>query len=272
MKRCHLKGLGGAILLTCLGGGLCGCPPIYGVDTATEIVTEQAALVSNATVAVVNSNGEIRITGGAVENVVIEAEKRVDVHRNAANLDTEPEEFLAELEVLVTSDEGGVTVETVVPAGFWLQGVVAQVDYDITVPAQVPLDLEVANGGVYVDGVQGMMAIDVANGEVECLSVGGNLDITVANGSVDITHPVALAADESMACDVQNGSIEIALPAASNFDVEAYVTVGGIDTGGFDFDVNTYNLVGQHANDTVGTGGATIDLDVELGGVTFQRL
>ena len=259
-----------ALFLTAgLGLGLLGCPAI--IDSAIETVSDTATVADGGTLYVTNVNGAVSVTGADTDVVSVEARKRVDVYRTWGST-KDPEEFLADLEVRITEEDGDVTVETVVPSSLFVAGVVSNVQYTITVPHDTNLVIENTNGSIAVDDVQASVVIENVNGAVETEDTTGALDVSVTNGNADIEHEAALAAEESITVDVENGAIEVALPEDSAFDIQAETTVGGIDDGGFGFTIEPRNVTGRIVNDTVNGGGAQLDLDVEVGSIELTGL
>lgn len=259
-----------AIPLVCgLGVCLMGCPP--GVDSAFETVTATVNIAVGGSLSMENVNGAITVTGGNGNEVVIEARKRVDVYRTWGS-GAEPEEFLDDLEVLIDEDDGNVSIQTVVPSALFTSGVVSVVDYTVTVPRNIDLSIENSNGRVEVAEVTGGIVIDNVNGSVETEDTTGDLDITIANGNANIEHEDTLQTDESITVDIENGSVSISLPEDSAFDITAETTVGSISDGGFDFTVEPRNVTGRVVNDTVNGGGAQMDVDVNVGSISFRAL
>ncbi len=140
-------------------------------------------------------NGEITIMGhpGAT-SVTVSAEVRVG--SNVSRLDAET--GLDQLEVLVTDRPGEILVQTVQPG--ILDGRRYLVEYTVTVPGDMAVEVAQVNGHVTVDGLGNSLLVTVENGSVlgtVILPPGGEITLWAGNGDLDLRIPTSTSAELS---------------------------------------------------------------------------
>jgi hypothetical protein len=145
------------------------------------------------------------------------------------------------------------------------------VDYRIEVPADIALDINVADSGVEVVDMRGALKIDNDDGSIQIRGADGPLTATTDNGSIDATG----IRSEQVFADTDNGSVEIVMAAppqvlhasTDNGSVEVvlpdtadtYAVTTATDNGNVRNDVRT---------DPAST--RTIDVSTDNGNVTVR--
>jgi DUF4097 and DUF4098 domain-containing protein YvlB len=130
------------------------------------------------------------------------------------------------------------------------------------------LDMEV--GSLELDGIDGPFEISTRQKDITLTDFKHSVKITDTNGDVELrtstlpTHPIEV--------DLKKGQIELSLPAASSFQIEAASRHGEVES---DFSGPNLKVLKEGDNPTisgsVGKGGPPIRLDTEYGTVRLLR-
>jgi DUF4097 and DUF4098 domain-containing protein YvlB len=214
-----------------------------------------------------NVNGNIQVSSWVGDSAKIEAVKKVKTRDRE-----KAEKWLKELEIQVVRSDKEISVKTISPRrkyhqGFWdfLRGrrVRWSVDYTITVPVNLDLQLDTTNGNVGAGGVEGKVEAQSSNGNVritevegnalgqstngsvkikdiegdaiarstngsvELLDIAGSVQASTTNGSVK-TEIISAKLEKDCHLSTTNGSISVSLPADISVDIDARTTNGKV--------------------------------------------
>ncbi len=248
--------------------GLSGCP--RSLDEA-ELALDPIGVAFNlgGEFEVRHVNGEITVTRGTGNRIVINALKKVRVLQYMFADDRDPESFLEDeaFDISVEGQGDSVVLETLLPPA--RAGITYVVDYDIQIPHLANVDISSVNGEILVRGVEGKLTIDLDNGDIRLDEIGGEIRADLINGEMTIEHPYELLANERIQVSLVNGSVQVRLPDDSSFELDAAAENGEISNGGFDFDASGF--VTERVDETVGDGGAVIDIEVTNGEIEFEQ-
>src|ERR1051326_5462450 len=136
-------------------------------ETISQTIDKTFDVRPGARFALDNVNGHVNVTSGDQPRIRVHAVKTV-------SRADDPKGALDALRVEITSRDGGLSVHTVYPAhgsvgildflaGNWSD---AKVEYDVTVPRSMSLDVETTNGAIEVNGVSGLLKIETTNGPI----------------------------------------------------------------------------------------------------------
>lgn len=148
----------------------------------TERFSRRVKIGRDGRVSIQNIAGNITVTGGAGDDVAIEAVKRT---RGGAGQ-------LATVHILVEERPGRVDVKTDHTA----RNDRVSVDYTVSVPMSAGVDLKSISGNVKVSGVQGAVRAETISGSVTTAStpkleaaktVSGDVDLTDASADAELT-------------------------------------------------------------------------------------
>ena len=205
-----------------------------------------------------NTNGRMTVRSWDQPRVRIVAEKRVE----SRDADAAKKAF-AELRIEPTLAADGLHVVTHYPAhngGLfdWLAGsnISVNVNYEITVPRSMNVDLDNTNGNIDVSEVRGAMHVSNTNGHIELLGCGGSIDADTTNGH--IKAELDMVTGKGVHLETTNGRITVALPRSVSARVDAETTNGRINS---DLPVTTNRIEKTALRGTINGGGAT---DVRL--------
>ena len=150
----------------------------------------------------------------------------------------------------------------------WLAGtnVSMTVNYEVTVPRSMNVDLDNTNGGIDVSDVRGSMHISNTNGHIEVVRCAGDLDAETTNGHVRAELSDVTA--KGVHLETTNGRITVALPKALAARVDAETTNGRINT---DLPITTTRFEKTSLRGTINGGGnAAVKLRTTNGSIDIQ--
>lgn len=225
-------------------GGWTGNWPWFWPDKARYIVDkeffENVPVAGHSRFRLDAVNGEIVITGQPdATSVTVTAE--LIVGSNVSRQDAES--YLTRLDVLVSDLSDEIFVETAQPD--YVDGRQYIVNYTITVPSDLAVELYQVNGHVTVGNLE------------------NSLLVTVENGSVYGT--VTLPPEGEISLWTGNGDLDLRIPTSTSAELSALVGFGDITWDNLDF----LNVVqtGRLLTGTLGNGAGWIDLDTRNGNV-----
>jgi len=268
------------------------------------IPRQEAALLE-----VNNVNGSIQVSPWAVDSVKIETVKRVTApDREKA------EEWLGELEIQVMRRGKEISVETVYPRGSCPSGCLFDllrdkkvrwsVDYTISVPVNLDLQLHTTNGSVKAEGIKGEVEARSTNGTIRITEVDGSVLGQTTNGSVKIgdiqgdavarstngsvklwgiagsvrcstingnvrAEITRIRLEKSCNLSTTNGSISVSLPPEISADIDARTTDGKIRFG-LPLTVQG-ELSKRRLRGKIGQGGPLLRLRTSNGNITIEK-
>lgn len=146
----------------------------------------------------------------------------------------------------------------------------ATVEYSLTVPRKAVLEtIEMVNGSIDIDGVEGNVKATSINGEVKARGLVSEVRMSTINGSLiatfnqlDETKPISLGS--------VNGSVTLIIPSNANASIRAGTVHGGI-TNDFGLKVKHGEYVGHSMDGQIGTGGPRIKLANVNGGIKITH-
>lgn len=146
----------------------------------------------------------------------------------------------------------------------------ATVEYSLTVPRKAVLEtIELINGSIDIDGVEGDVKATSINGEVKARGLVSEVRLSTINGSLiatfnqlDETKPISLGS--------VNGSVTLVIPSNANASIRAGTVHGGISND-FGLKVKHGEYVGHSMDGQIGTGGPRIKLANVNGGIKITH-
>ncbi len=149
-----------------------------GDEEATRDYQHVVFLNNQSSLRLLGANGGVRIQG-------VEGARQVTIHANLrvrSNTRSDALEHLGRLRVDVEKAGGRVLIRTVQPKH--ADGRSYSVDYEVTMPASLALEVVNGNGPVQVKDIRAAGAVESGNGDVDLSGLHGSLEVTVGNGSV----------------------------------------------------------------------------------------
>ena len=175
-------------------------------------------------------------------------------------------ERLDEAQIDVTASEDNVRIKTEYPegnqnfrSGEGRYNNPAIVEYILTVPRKAVLEsIELVNGSLDIDGVEGDVKASSINGKVVARGLMGEAKLSTINGQL---HAVFTRLDESKPISLGsvNGGVTLIIPSDSNASIRAGTVHGGI-TNDFGLQVRHGEYVGHDLEGQIGSGGPRIKI------------
>jgi DUF4097 and DUF4098 domain-containing protein YvlB len=143
----------------------------------TEQISKTLPLGRNGTLDLQNLSGDVVVTGGAGNDVRVEATKRVRHPR-----ESEARTLLQSIEVRIEERNGNVEVRTNYPRRNWSGGV----DYTVSVPRDANVVLRSVSGDIRVSTLNGELRAESLSGDVVATSVRRVRQVKTLSGDVEI--------------------------------------------------------------------------------------
>src|SRR5215213_1370664 len=222
----------------------------------TEEFHETYPLSATGRVSLENLNGGVKIKVWDRAAVQVDAIKRA--YRR---------ERLAEAKIEVNATEENIRIKTEYPdenqnfrSDERRYENPAIVEYALTVPRKAVLEsIELVNGSLDIDGVEGNVKASSINGKVMARGLLGEAKLSTINGPLYATF-TQLDESKAIALNSVNGSVTLVIPSDSNASIRAG-TVHGSITNDFGLQVRHGEYVGHNLDGQIGTGGPRIKLD-----------
>jgi hypothetical protein len=224
----------GLLLLAVLTG--CNALDFAPLVTATKTLSEVFQTDDAPVIIVETFNGAIDVSPGKTDEVVVELTK------SASGFDQSIAEDALDgihVSMIQTGDTIHITARR---AGRWSGNAGAAVV--IAAPPKARLQLKSSNGHIICEGLQGGIEATTSNGKLEIVDGRGSLDLASSNGSIEIEADDASVtahtsngrikfqgslAESKHNFRTSNGSIDLVLPADSQFAVDGSTSNARID-------------------------------------------
>lgn len=238
----------------------------------TETIDRTFDVKAGANFVLTNVNGRITVNAWNQPRVRVVAVKEVDADRDQL------QQAMKELRVEMQPRDGGLVITTHFPKHDrdissifdWILGdhVDASVQYDITVPQNMNVEVTNTNGGIRLTGVAGKHALDTTNGRIEVMACAGSLDASTTNGNIN-AELTKVAKGQPLRFETTNGRIEVAVPADLAMDVDANTTNGSIST---DLPINTTRFSRNSMRGTINGGGTSLRMRTTNGRIAIKTI
>jgi DUF4097 and DUF4098 domain-containing protein YvlB len=216
---------------------LAGCAAVMGNQVKAEKKEQRAFTVSaQPSVIVETFNGEIHvqaITENKVEATVTKLGSGANKEAAEADLQNVNVSFTQEGETI------RIVAKRTVPKTFGSSGA----SVDLKVPAGSALSLTTQNGEIGIAGTSREVMARSSNGNIDIQGGKGKLDLSTSNGTIEIDAAEAIVNAESTngnvaftgtlskgthSLETSNGSIDLKLPATSQFQFAASTSNGSV--------------------------------------------
>ncbi|HEX6045602.1 MAG TPA: DUF4097 family beta strand repeat-containing protein [Pyrinomonadaceae bacterium] len=240
--------------------------PVQRGEELREEFHQSYPLAPTGRVSLANINGGVQIKVWDRASVQVDAIKKA--YRR---------ERLNEARIEVTSTEDNLRIKTEYPEqNQTFRGDErrydnpATVEYSLTVPRKAVLEsVELVNGSLDIDGVEGNVKASSINGKVNARGLQGEAKLSTINGPLiaNFTH-----LDESKAISLTsvNGNLTLVIPSDSNASVRAGTVHGSINND-FGLQVRHGEYVGHNLEGQIGAGGPRIKLDNVNGAININH-
>ena len=217
----------------------------------------------------------------------------------------EAEEQLKATTVEIEETHSGLVIRTRRPDKWkWFKSWRVSIDYEITVPKRVRLDLETVNGSISIppttgdaksktvngsikiSGTRGAVNAETVNGSITMNGIRGAIDAQTVNGQIDLTKirggvnaetvnssikiEIVAQTQDDIRAEAVNGRLQLSLPSDFRGHIQAESTRGHIDT---EFPITVKGRIGKSISGNLNGGnGARIRLETINGGIDIKHL
>jgi DUF4097 and DUF4098 domain-containing protein YvlB len=218
----------------CGGGGTTSGSSLFYVSESFSFELEEG---SNTNLTVLGVNGIIEVNGSAaVNSVYISGVMKV----GSSTLD-DAQLHLVDLDVVITELGTEVMVETVQPNP--ADGRQYIIEYSITIPDTMLVDVSQANGEVLIQGVESDITASQANGTIEVDSVlpyNGSIILSNGNGNISLFIPTNTSA--TLSCVSATGRVRsYNLNILDTVPPTSHSIIGTLGGGDGDISISTAN-------------------------------
>ena len=236
---------------------LLGCVTVYGGNTKN--VDRTIPLSAGGSVILETHNGSIHVRTWARPEIEIHARIEMEGWSNG------DQRRFDQTTVEIDSTSSSVRIKSKYPewnfSWGWNGGGNPQIHYTITAPATARWTIRDHNARLEMRDVQAALHLETHNGPARIVSLGGPLEINAHNGDFQVDFSTFKGAT----VDMHNGSVELALPASSKFDLRSNSHNGHLNT---DFAVLTHTMGRRHDRNIEGSvngGGPSLRLSSHNG-------
>jgi DUF4097 and DUF4098 domain-containing protein YvlB len=153
-------------------------------NSAEETVQKRFKAESVRSIQSTTDSGSIRVlpVESGPDEIRVQATKTLHGAESADTLKS----LLAEVTVQAELVNGALVLSAKNPADFEKRNISVVIDYVVTVPPRLAVDLRTGSGAISVRGVQGGSKLHSDYGSIDLRDVGANLDVSTNSGSVSI--------------------------------------------------------------------------------------
>jgi hypothetical protein len=203
-------------------------PAVASGQNETERVDRTVAIRPGGVIRLKNFSGKVTITGSTRGDVAVHAVRRA------------PRERLDHIRLEISETGSGVLIEANKKDDNWRDrnDNVVETDFDIQVPADVTLDVDVFSSDVAVKDVRGRQRVKTFSGEIDVTGAEAALDAETFSGDIEVK--LAQGASASIDFDSFSGSLHPEVPMTFRSNSRRRFR-GDIGSGGGDYHFKTFS-------------------------------
>jgi len=203
-------------------------PAVASEQRETERVDRTVPIRAGGELRLKNFSGHVTITGSNRADVVVRAVRRA------------PRERLDHIKLQILETGSGVSIDANKKDSDWTEreNNVVETEFEIQVPVDVSLVVDVFSSDVKVKDVRGRQHVKTFSGEIEVAGAEAALDAETFSG--DISVSLAQGASASVDFDSFSGSLETDVPMNYRSGNRRHVRAD-IGSGGTDYHFKTFS-------------------------------
>ena len=203
-------------------------PAVASEQNETERIDRTVPIRAGGELRLKNFSGRVTITGGNRAEVVVHAVRRA------------PRERLDHIKLQILETSSGVSIEANKKDSEWTErdNNVVDTEFEIQVPVDVALVVDVFSSDVIVKDVRGRQRVKTFSGEIEVAGAESALDAETFSG--DITVSLAQGVSASVDFDSFSGSLKTDVPMSYRSGSRRRVRAD-IGSGGTDYHFKTFS-------------------------------
>jgi hypothetical protein len=213
----------------------------------TETRDDSFSVNGTATLVVNGDNGWIKVNTGTDDEVRIQA-----TLRGIDRIDYE-----------VSQDGNTITVLAEIDQGWFISNV--GVDITITAPVSTDVELEISNGAIELNGIEGTGTLRTSNGEIVLENVKGDFEGRTSNGKIEVD-----TLEGAAFLRTSNGGLDLQEVTG---EVDAETSNGGISYSGDMIAGGDNRLITSNGNvdvELLGTPSIELDASTSNGDITSE--
>ncbi len=261
--------------------------PVSAAEKREETVEYTLDFTPGKKLSVHARNGGITLKTWARDQVFVHAEKKAE-----ASDEEGAEEMLETTTIEIKETDSGIEIRTKHPDNKWkiFKNWNISVNYTVTVPQSVSLNLEAVNGSISVPSTTGNVKSETVNGSIKINGTRGAIDAETVNGKINLTEiiggikaetvngsieiAIAEQIQDNIRAEAVNGGLQLSLPSDFQGRIQAESTIGHIDT---EFPIVVKGRVSGRISkslkgDLNGGKGPNIKLQTLNGGIDIKQL
>ena len=255
--------------------GLCLLPVGSGAGKSVEeeVVERSVEFSPRGRLTIVNVNGDISVKSWDRNEVKMKAVKRARAESEDA-----ARKLLNETTVQFERTEQGIDIRTDAPKKQGRNRSVS-VDYTVTVPKVIDLELKTVNGTIDVKDISGAVDAKTTNGRIGLTGIVGSMQAKTTNGKIGLSEVLG-----PINVKTTNGSIQVAVGGSGEqqHEIRAATTNGGIEVTlpkgmkvngkiNTDFPVTVKGLIRKSVDGVINGGGELIHLKTVNGSIRLKE-
>jgi hypothetical protein len=203
-------------------------PTVASAQNETERVDRTVSIRAGGQLRLKNFSGRVTITGSNRADIVVHAGRRATRDR------------LDHIKLEIVETGSGVSIEANKKDSGWTErdNNVVDTEFEIQVPADVALDVEVFSSSVFVKEVRGRQRIHTFSGEIDVTGAEAAIDAETFSG--DIGVKMVQGASASVDFDSFSGELRSDVPMTTRMASRRRVTAE-IGAGGTDYHFKTFS-------------------------------
>jgi DUF4097 and DUF4098 domain-containing protein YvlB len=211
-----------------LGAVALAAPAIVEARTDTERVDRTVPIRAGGQLRLKNFSGKVVISGTNRGDMAVHAIRRASRDR------------LDHIKLEIVETGSGVTIEANKRDSSWDEhnNNVVETDFDIEVPVDVSLDIQVFSSNVEVKDVRGRQRVKTFSGEIDIRDAWGSLDTETFNG--DISVKLTSSVGGHLDFDSFSGSLKSDVPFQFRSSSRRHVS-GDLGSGSNDYRFKTFS-------------------------------
>jgi Putative adhesin len=212
-----------------LGAITLATPAIASEQNETERIDRTVSIRAGGQLRLKNFSGRVTITGSNRADITVHAVRRA------------PRERLDHIKLQITETGSGVSIEANKKDDNWRDrdNNVVDTEFEIQVPADIALDVEVFSSDVVVKEVRGRQRVHTFSGEIEVGGADGAIDAETFSG--DISVNLVQGSSASVDFDSFSGSLKTDVPMTYRSSNSRRRIRGDIGSGGTDYHFKTFS-------------------------------
>lgn len=231
---------------------------------ASDEWTRTYSMSPGGRVEIVNVNGGIQVTPAAGGQVEVFARREARTQDEAAS-----KEILQKIEMVeeVAADRVKIQAKTTAWEGSFAGGLGQRpqvtVEYRLSVPPGLHVDLKTENGGLRLQNVNGSFVTASTNGGINARGVSGSFAAALVNGGIQVDL-AQVSGDVSLV--TVNGGVRLELPSGVKADLDVRAVNGGVSVDER-LGLEATEQARLHIAGRLNGGGPTISAQTTNGGV-----